>query len=109
MFGIVEARKIYNGNPEDPYVVLPGNERIEVRFDEDGSIIGAYLTEDQIKFRWLSQELQDKILNTRRVDELPRKEELTSFRATPKLEGPRQAPRIRLRAEDAFGQANGRR
>jgi hypothetical protein len=68
MLNLTEARKIYNNNPQDPYVVLPGH-NIEVRFSEDGKITAAYDADLGHKpapqNRWGSQEFMESLAKSR--------------------------------------------
>lgn len=103
MLGIIEAKQTYNNNPADPYVILPGDEAIEVRFSDDGMITAAYMIGGG---KWGSQEFITGVAKSQegaKLDVLPRKEELTTVRQAAQLEGPRKAQRVRLDAATAFG------
>ena len=106
MLGLTEARKIYNDNPQDPYVILMGA-NIEVRFGDDGSIVAAYYinTEEQpVARRWVSAEQEALNKSFRRVDELPRKEEpVAQVNTPPQLAGTRKAAGIRKVAPRGIG------
>ena len=97
MLGLKEAAKTYNDNPADPYVILPSDESIEVRFSEDGMITAAYQIGGH---KWGSDEFIHGLVEQNRravVDELPRKEEVRNRpQAQPQI--PRQKKRIRLNA-----------
>lgn len=92
MLGIFEAKQTYNDNPADPYVILPGNAAIEVRFSDDGMITAAYMIGGH---KWGSQEFIQGVAKSQEVaklDVLPRKED--RVKQTPQLEGARAPQRI---------------
>lgn len=97
MLGLVKARQIYNDNPQDPYVVLPNNERIEIRFAEDGTITGAISIEKEPHIRWYSGEMRDYLDKQRGGfnSVVQRKEErVEEINKAQKLESPRKAQRV---------------
>lgn len=57
MLGVKKALEQFKAFPEDPYVIIP-NTNIELRFGEDGMIIGAYQADPPKSLRWYSDEFK---------------------------------------------------